>query len=73
MKRIKILSTVVTSQYGTLTDGDFLNCGDELAKHLVDECKCATYENKGQAAQEPATKSSAKPKSQKDKKSAETN
>lgn len=37
MKRIEILAqSVTTSEYGWVGAGDILNCGDELAAHLVD-------------------------------------
>lgn len=63
MKKVKILKTVITSQHGTLVDGDVLTCGDELANHLVNECKAAQYVEANQK----------KPKSQKAKKPTQKN
>lgn len=40
---VKIRTTVVTSQYGTLVNGDILRTSPEFARHLVEECKGATY------------------------------
>lgn len=34
---------VITQQYGVLSDGDILNCSDDFAKHLVDECNAGDY------------------------------
>lgn len=36
-------ATVVTSQYGTLAQGDKLRTSREFAKHLVDDAKAAKY------------------------------
>lgn len=43
MKKVKIKATTITQQYGVLQDGDILNCSDEFAKHLVEECKAGDY------------------------------
>lgn len=44
MKTVKIKGTVITSQYGALSDGAILkNISDEFAKHLVEDCGAADY------------------------------
>lgn len=43
MVKVKILGTVITQQYGSLSDGDILTTSEEFAKHLVDDCKAAEY------------------------------
>lgn len=43
MKKVKIKQMVITQQYGVLSDGDILNCSDDFAKHLVDECNAGDY------------------------------
>lgn len=40
---LKITSTVVTSQYGTLESGDILRTNAAFAEHLVNDCKAAKY------------------------------
>lgn len=40
---VKIRGTVVTARYGTLTAGDVLRTDADYARHLVDDCKAATY------------------------------
>lgn len=40
---VRIITTVVTSQYGTLVNGDILRTSPEFARHLVEECKGAKY------------------------------
>ena len=55
MVKIKITSTVITAQYGTLTAGDVLNTNEAFAKHLVEECCAAKYEtNPAQSDEAPA-------------------
>ncbi|MFN7309273.1 MAG: hypothetical protein ACK5S1_00520, partial [bacterium] len=41
MQKIKFRSTVYSTQYGTLAEGDLLACSDEYAAHFVDELKVA--------------------------------
>lgn len=41
--RLKITGTVVTSQYGALSDGDILVTSQAFAKHLIDEHRVAEY------------------------------
>lgn len=41
--QVKITNTVVTSQYGSLSNGDVLRTTPAFAKHLVEQCKVATY------------------------------
>lgn len=43
MELVKIKGTVITNQYGTLSDGDLLRCSPEFAKHLVNDCNAAEY------------------------------
>lgn len=43
MELVKIKGTVITNQYGTLSDGDLLRCSHEFAKHLVNDCNAAEY------------------------------
>ena len=40
---IKITNTVVTPQYGSLSNGDVLRTTPAFAKHLVEQCKAAKY------------------------------
>lgn len=40
---VKIKGTVITSQYGTLSDGTLLRTSDAFAKHLVEEAFAAEY------------------------------
>jgi hypothetical protein len=47
---VEMLTTVVTSQYGTLTAKSVLRTSEEFAAHLVNDLKCAKY----CAAPEPA-------------------
>jgi len=41
--QVKIKTTVVTSQYGTLVSGDILRTSDAFARHLVEDCKAAEF------------------------------
>lgn len=41
--QIKITNTVVTPQYGSLSNGDVLRTTPAFAKHLVESCKAAKY------------------------------
>lgn len=41
--QVKIKGTVITAQYGSLSDGDLLRCSPEFAKHLVDDCNAADH------------------------------
>jgi len=41
--QIKIINTVVTPQYGSLSNGDVLRTTPAFAKHLVEICKAAKY------------------------------
>ena len=40
---VKIKGTVITSQYGALSDGTLLRTSDAFAKHLVEEAFAAEY------------------------------
>jgi hypothetical protein len=46
MTSVKIKGLVITSQYGTLSDGTILRTSAEFAKHLVDDCGAAEYVEK---------------------------
>ena len=41
--KVKIKGTVMTSQYGTLSDGSILATDAAFAKHLVEDCGAAEY------------------------------
>lgn len=56
---VKIKGTVITAQYGTLSDGDILRTSPAFAAHLVDDCKAAEYTAAPKEAppeQKPATR-----------------
>lgn len=40
---LKITGTIVTSQYGALSEGDILRTSPEFARHLIDNCHAAEY------------------------------
>ena len=40
---VKIKGTVITSQYGTLSDGTLLRTSEAFAKHLVEDANAAEY------------------------------
>jgi hypothetical protein len=40
---VRIKGTVITSQYGALSDGTLLRTNDAFAKHLVEEAFAAEY------------------------------
>lgn len=40
---VKIKGTVITSQYGALSDGTLLRTSEAFAKHLVEEAFAAEY------------------------------
>ena len=41
--QVKIIRTIATEKYGSLSDGDILRTNREFAKYLVDECNAAQY------------------------------
>lgn len=41
--QVKIKGTVITSRYGSLSDGDILRTDTAFARHLVEECAAAEY------------------------------
>lgn len=43
LTQIRITNTVVTPQYGSLSNGDVLRTNPAFAKHLVEQCKAAKY------------------------------
>lgn len=43
--KVKIIKTVITARYGSLSPGDILNTDLAFAKHLVDDCGAAKFEN----------------------------
>ena len=43
MVTIKFKTFGATSAGGSFGPGDIMRCDDKLAKHLVDEAKCAVY------------------------------
>lgn len=61
---VKIKGTVITNQYGDLTDGHILRTSPEFARHLVEDCKAAEYT--AAQLQTPATKQPA-PRKRKEK------
>lgn len=67
--QIRIKGMVLTSQYGTLSDGTLLRCSQEYARHLVEDCKAAEYVNASPKADEatPEEKTPAKEKTRKPK------
>ena len=50
MVQIKFITFGATSAGGSFGPGDVLRCGEDLAKHLVEEAQCAKYVE----AQQPA-------------------
>lgn len=42
---LKILKTIVSSQFGALSYGDVLRCGEAYARHLVEDLAAAKYVN----------------------------
>lgn len=65
--KVKIKGTVITNQYGTLTDGSILATSAEFAKHLVDDCSAAEYikrveKPKAETKADPVTKKTGKGK-----------
>ncbi len=59
MVKVKIKTTVITSQYGTLLTGDELTTNAEFAKHLVDDCNAAEYITKPESPSENLSTSEA--------------
>lgn len=57
---VKITGSVTTSLYGPLETGDLLRTNLAFAKHLVEDCRVATYVNQAPAQQaqsdDPAAK-----------------
>ena len=43
MVQIKFITFGATSAGGSFAPGDLLRCGESMAKHLVEEAKCAVY------------------------------
>lgn len=43
MVEVEIITTCITSQYGTLKTGDVLRCPKEFADHLVKDAMAAKY------------------------------
>lgn len=41
--KVKIKGSVVTSKYGSLSDGDIVSTDAEYARHLVEDCKAGEY------------------------------
>ena len=52
--QLKILKTIVSSQYGALSYGDVLRCGAAYAKHLVEDLAAAKYLTAQPASSQPA-------------------
>lgn len=52
--KVRIKGLVMTSQYGTLSDGDELSCSADFAKHLVEDCKAAEYVAAEKSTSSPA-------------------
>ena len=50
MVTIKFTTYGATSAGGSFGPGDVMRCDDKLAKHLVDEAKCAVYVQAPQVA-----------------------
>jgi hypothetical protein len=53
---VKIKGTVITAQYGALSDGTLLRTSDEFAKHLVEEANAAEYMGTETLTEEPKLK-----------------
>ena len=58
--QVRITSTVVTQQYGTLMPGTILRTNAAYAKHLVEEAFAASYLTAPAASAEPPAKRSKK-------------
>lgn len=43
MVQIKFKTFGATSAGGAFAPGDVMRCSEEMARHLVDEAKCAAY------------------------------
>lgn len=41
--QVKFITNGANSAFGGFTAGDTLRCSPEMAKHLVEEVKCARY------------------------------
>ncbi len=52
--QLKILKTIVSSQYGALSYGDVLRCGEAYARHLVEDLAAAKYLTAHAAPSQPA-------------------
>lgn len=51
MTQIKFNTFGSTSAGGSFAPGDIMRCDEKLARHLVEDAKCAVYLNQNQAAQ----------------------
>ena len=58
---VKIKGTVITAQYGTLSDGTILRTNAAFAKHLVEDCNAAEYVNTTPKEEKTVKAESAKP------------
>lgn len=54
MVQIKFTTFGATSAGGSFAPGDLMRCHEDMAKHLVDEAKCAVYVQPKKADLEPA-------------------
>ena len=57
MQRIRFTTFGATSAGGSFSPGDIMRCDDALARHLVEEARCAVYADaqpKTESAEEPA-------------------
>ena len=57
MVKIKFIVGGANSAFGGFSAGDMLTCSEAMAKHLVDEVKCAKYivEPKADSGEESQT------------------
>ena len=62
MVTVKFLVGGANSAFGGFAAGDLLRCSEAMAKHLVDEVKCAKYADTPQAPEQEAPKAKRKAK-----------
>lgn len=44
-RKIKFITNGSTSAFGSFANGDLLVCGADLARHYVEEARCARYDD----------------------------
>lgn len=63
--QVKFITSGANSAFGGFSEGDTLRCSPEMAKHLVEEIKCAVYDDpkaKKHPEKEPEHEPKAEPK-----------